>query len=133
MNSVLPADRTMLAAIGQLTVAALQLQATRDRAELVFSTDAGFDSWNINVRQALEHHSRIQTALAEAQQIGNTIHVTLNNGARVPADAAYFDRLTEKLTKMHRVGILRGYTDTAHALVGDPHFSAGRSTADATA
>ena len=121
MNARRPsADRTMMCAFGNLAIAALRLEALRDRAELLAGNTESFHNWNQKVGQVIELFERIQLSIIDADHVGNTLPVQLGNGAHVPADAAYLDRLTERLLKLQQIGILRGYDDTAHALVGQP-------------
>jgi hypothetical protein len=128
MNARRPsADRTMMCAFGNLSIAALRLEALRDRAELLAGHTEAFHNWNQKVGQVTELFERIQLSIIDADHVGNTLPVQLGNGAHVPADAAYLDRLTERLLKLQQIGILRGYSDTAHALVGQPQ-SASIST-----
>ncbi|TPW78338.1 hypothetical protein [Schumannella sp. 10F1B-5-1] len=121
------ADRTMMCAYGNLAVAALQLEALRDRGELVAGADDEFSGWAQSVGQALEHFERIQLTLMHADQITNTLPLQLGNGATVPADAAYLDRISARMRKLRQIGVLRGYADTIHARVGGASAPAARS------
>ncbi|GAB3412109.1 hypothetical protein GCM10027515_34190 [Schumannella luteola] len=109
------ADRTTLSAIGRLTVAAWQLETLQANALAAHSTEnaIAWRGWDEKVRQSLDHFDRIRGSIARARQVGNSVPVQLDNGAVVPADAAYFDRMTDRLAKLHRIGLLHGYSVVA--------------------